>query len=68
MRSSGGLGVDFHGDNTGSNPVGDANKINNLGFQAIFPGPPRDQIPLEPVHAFLARTFIRLLATFLDPA
>jgi hypothetical protein len=24
------LGANFHGGNTGSNPVGDANKINNL--------------------------------------
>jgi hypothetical protein len=30
MRSSGGLWAIFHGDNTGSNPVGDANRINNL--------------------------------------
>jgi hypothetical protein len=30
MRSSGGLRARFHGDNTGSNPVGDANRINTL--------------------------------------
>jgi hypothetical protein len=32
----------FHGDNTGSNPVGDANKINNLDLYPVFSGPPRD--------------------------
>ena len=36
----------FHGDNTGSNPVGDANKTNNLDVPAVFPGPPRDHLPI----------------------
>ena len=34
----------FHGDNTGSNPVGDANKINSLRLAALYkilPGPSR---------------------------
>jgi hypothetical protein len=26
----------FHGDNTGSNPVGDANKVNNLSYFYLF--------------------------------
>ncbi len=30
VRSSGGLWAIFHGDNTGSNPVGDANQFNKL--------------------------------------
>jgi hypothetical protein len=37
-----GLRGPFHGDNTGSNPVGDANKINNLDLYPVFSGPPRD--------------------------
>ena len=27
----------FHGDNTGSNPVGDANQINNFQLKMLFP-------------------------------
>jgi hypothetical protein len=34
IRSSGGLWAIFHGDNTGSNPVGDANQ--NQRFATIF--------------------------------
>ena len=30
LRSSGGLRANFHGDNTGSNPVGDANRLSYL--------------------------------------
>ena len=29
----------FHGDNTGSNPVGDASKINHIGLPSIFSAP-----------------------------
>ena len=43
----------FHGDNTGSNPVGDANTINNLDELPIFAAGPKRSIkdfilPLEP--------------------
>jgi hypothetical protein len=44
MRSSGGLRANFHGDNTGSNPVGDAKYFNILGLPPMPSGPPRDQV------------------------
>jgi hypothetical protein len=46
----------FHGDNTGSNPVGDANKTNNLDeIRGIAAGPERsnktDLILPDPLQA-----------------
>ena len=35
IRASGGLWAIFHGDNTGSNPVVDANNINNLNIESV---------------------------------
>jgi hypothetical protein len=44
MRSSGGLWAIFHGDNTGSNPVGDSNKTNNLFVKSAAKAPFGDSV------------------------
>ena len=54
-------GDHFHGDNTGSNPVGDANIINNLAFCAWPLGPPRDQLS-RPAKSLTMRFSAKCLA------